>query len=189
MTRLFIVFAVLIVSLTSLPRLVEAVPIIDSVDNKLIGATDVTVNGINYDVSFIDDFSYPEGTGPTFTTLLDARAASQALLDYVLIGVYDTAPTLTRGITLLYNGNRAFIVTAYELLSGGFRGMAAVNTTSFNDDITTINASSTDYSDHPAAVLAVWTESAAPVPEPSTVFLLGSGLAGLAWYRRKRKNL
>ncbi len=30
--------------------------------------------------------------------------------------------------------------------------------------------------------------SQAPIPEPSTLLLLGSGLAGLAWHRRQRKN-
>lgn len=33
-----------------------------------------------------------------------------------------------------------------------------------------------------------WKITVAPVPEPSTIFLLGGGLFGLGWYGRKRKK-
>jgi hypothetical protein len=52
------------------------------------------------------------------------------------------------------------------------------------------NSGDTNYSigEFQAFGTAVGGNSPAPVPEPSTVLLLGSGLIGLAWYGRKRSK-
>ena len=53
-------------------------------------------------------------------------------------------------------------------------------------------STTTDNSGGNGATLQAFNDSgdsvAVPVPEPATIFLLGSGLIGLAWLRRKFKK-
>lgn len=192
MTKILFATAVMFVVLAASPRSAEAVPIIDAVDGKLNGATDILVNGVYYDVSFVDGAFlsvFNGGADLTFTTSADANVASRALLDFVLVGDYDTDPTLVRGISALYY-SRSYIVTPYELLaSTSIRAVAAVNSIYVMDAVDSVyGAGNIDYSANPTCVWAVWEESGAPVPEPSTILLLGGGIAAVVWYGRKRKR-
>jgi len=69
----------------------------------LTGANGVDVGGALYDVTFshgscVDLYSGCDQLSDfTFTDGFDAVAASQALLDQVLVGVYDSDPSRTRG--------------------------------------------------------------------------------------------
>lgn len=70
----------------------------------------------------------------------------------------------------------------------GARGLEGNPHTGINDDFYNVTGNSLDLFmrvTEPGDWIRVVT---APVPEPSTILLLGSGLFGLGWYGRKRKK-
>ncbi|MCW5661176.1 MAG: PEP-CTERM sorting domain-containing protein [Burkholderiaceae bacterium] len=159
------------------------------IENGLLtGAGGALVNGTLYDVSFQDGScnSLQAGcTQFTFSTLLDAVAAGQALMDQVFVGVYDAAPELTRGCS---STRQCLITTIF-----GAGSTLADNAVTFNnrpadaDDLTTVGliGSAFDTTPNIDVTIAVWT-AAAPgrVPEPSTLGLSIAALVALALVRR-----
>nr|WP_320015613.1 PEP-CTERM sorting domain-containing protein [uncultured Desulfobacter sp.] len=171
-------------------------------DGQLMGATDVLVNGVSYDVEFLDDsadYLYNDGVDFTFTftTETDALAASAVLLAQVFIddeldGLFDSDPTLTNGGG--YTGY-IYVYTPYEIdetVSSWMNMAYAFNSkidhsepdgTGSKYDVNT----SYDTAGMSGQVYAVWSLSkTSSVPVPTTIVLLGSGLLSLAGLRRKK---
>jgi hypothetical protein len=100
----------------------NAATLILNTAGQLTGASGVNVDGAFYDVSFIEGNctgvfgGCDQDSDFTFSTFDQARAASQSLLDQVLLdsalGQFDTVPSLTLGCsTSLCN-----VTTAYDLV-------------------------------------------------------------------------
>jgi hypothetical protein len=167
---------------------------------QLTGATGVFVNGTSYDVEFVDDrctviFSGCDSTSDfDFQNPTDAFAATQALLDQVFIGQFDTDYSLTLGcpgvigITIscevLVPFQPPFLVFQ-AFAAAAFNTNDAVDGTDLVEFEPVDDLS--DGGDDRFRVFARFMPSAISVPEPSSwaMMLLGLGMTG-TWLRRRR---
>lgn len=161
---------------------------------ELYGATGVLVNSVLYDVEFKDgsfnSLYVTPGIPLLFTTLADANAASQALLDQVIIdgpdGNFDSQPELTRGIEYPQGG---VIFTPYMVGTPNVASSQAANYPGLGDGV---NGLSIDPNFNLTSVsvytYAIWSvHQVAEIPEPSTYMLLGSCLGIVAFSRAKKR--
>ena len=189
--RSFLRLVILLTATT--PVAVLATPILD-VDSsgRLTGASNVEVSGSLYDVAFMlgDCRTLFDGCSEssfTFTSLAAANAASTALLEQVFIdsaiGDFDSRPDLITGCTSIF---LCAALTPYELGFGVRYSIAENSAYEFSDRLSRAEAGFT--LDRDDTVWTVWKASATPVPEPSTLALLATGLIVFGFARRHKPS-
>ena len=168
------------------------------VGGELVGASNVDVGGALYDVEFMDGtcvgvFSGCDETDDfTFTTLVDATAAAQALANQVFVGDYDTAPTMTAGCSLgtfnqcimyvMYSGDGIDFVSAANINRVDEASDLILPQSAFSALFDTGNVANGS-----ALNIAVFSVPIAPIPLPAGAPLLLGGFSLLAFVRRKRR--
>jgi len=197
------IFMTMAVALLAMPRAASAAPIlIINPDHILLGADNVEVNGQTYNVRFLDSSCQVVFNGcddPSdfdFTDPTDAIAAGLVLASQVLVDIpnaepFDTLPFLTAGC-----GNQftdppfcgIFIPVAFENFdpsTGNVVSLLTINPAGPDNQILTFTArgAADDLGLDDHAVYAQFT----PVPEPTSMFLLGSGVLGLGAKLRRRR--
>jgi hypothetical protein len=175
---------------------------------ELIGASGVNVNGNDYSVRFVDGscvslFAECAGSGTygfTFTSSADALAASQALLDQVLLGELDDSPSRTSGCN---ESNLCMIYTPYGITAPGGsvsiavaanRSLFLLNLSNPLDDATSLSSVSPSLETvstapggiNDVSVYAVWAlDTTNSVPEPAPLALVAAGILGALASRRR----
>lgn len=179
-----------------------AITTLSVTDDQLTGATNVHVGATMYDVEFVNGscnslFAGCTQVAFTFLNKADALAASQALLDQVLIndpvgGLFDDLPYLTAGCENAIAPCN--VITPYRDEFGDipiYRGAFAVNQSGSGDDASSfVGSPAVDTVLDNTSVFALWQPSppSTPVPEAATLALMGVGLAGLGFARRRSKG-
>jgi hypothetical protein len=171
-----------------------AAPVLQVSGGKLLGAEDVDVGGVLYDVALQDGTcaeiftGCDEATDFVFTTQASAALAAQALLDQVFVdgppgsGIgFDTLPDLTAGCF-----NSPLNCVAWVPYGApGFPVMGAWNKFGNTQDLVYGPASLSATTGADIDVWARFTHAASSaVPEPSAFLLLGCGIAAVILVRR-----
>jgi hypothetical protein len=182
----------------AVPPLAYAAPILQiNGTGQLTGAIGVDVNGTLYNVQFVDgpcpsviSGGCNEVSDFDFQTQSGATAASQALIDQVLLGSFDSQPELVFGCA---DTSSCALLTPYSLVGEQLSVAAAFNLEDAIADsvglstimrtTNTVQLRNTAYAKWNAG-----TSELAAVPEPASLVLLGSGLAAAAAAARRRKN-
>ena len=180
---------------------VFAVPVLQIEAGRLMGANNVTVNGANYNVAFVDGscssvFNGCDNAAFVFRSQDDAVAASIALLQGVFIdtaeGAFGSDPALTNGCG---DSRLCEVFTPFPRTPEGFLSFAVAqnhdNAASMADGVSVLitNRPFGDTTDIPSYAYAVWSAAdASQVPEPSSLLLMCAGLALLARRSRHKRG-
>jgi hypothetical protein len=176
--------------------------IVDNTDPSnpvLTGAQNVDVDGSLFDVTFLDGtcfdlFSGCDSTSDfAFATTVDGLAAAGALLTQVLVDPpdaslpFDSSPSLTAGCSSV---STCFVLIPYLTFSPSqFRVRIVINSISgaadtSTNDIFDVSFDTDNVDSGDTYTFASFSPSA--IPEPGTLLLLASGVAGLAVAGRRR---
>jgi hypothetical protein len=170
--------------LLGLHATVQASPILLVTNGSLLGAQGVEFDGRRYDVSFSD--ARPTTGNLVFHDLAAAWGATDALDRLVFQDGYDTLPGRTNGCS---NPVKCLVVTAFDVNQVFATGVAFTNTATRYLDPIIPYAVLGNAANSAIVTYAHWVlqEERLAVPEPSTLWLAGAGLAALLG-RRKRSG-